>query len=620
MSAEHVAGYDDVPDHVLFGGDDDFDDDPPPGDDGDDAGPETSHNDAPEETTPARKSAATRLVELAHEIYELHVDTDGTPHAVEQAGPNLALPFRAGRLGLRTQLSAAYLSSEGRVGPAAALADALTALEGEAALSAPAPTGLRLAANGDGIVLDLGEGEGRAVSIRPGGWSIVRESPVTFRRTALTSPLPDPVAGGSIDDLRELVNVSDASWPHLVGWLVAAFLPSIPHPVLSLHGEMGTAKTTTAATLVSLVDPSPAPLRTSPRDVDAWAIAAAGSWVVGLDNISGISGWLSDALCRAVTGDGIVRRQLYTDGDLIVIAYRRCVILTAIDAGAMRGDLADRLVRVGLERIAPSDRATDAEVAARLEEARPRILGALLDIVAQVLHVLPDVHLDTLPRMADYAKVLAAVDQVTGLDCLDRYLALGSELMADVVDDDPVAVAVRTLVERRGGHWSGTAGDLYDLITPDRPRKGWPSNPRSMAATVKAASTALRSVGIEVKSERTATARTITCEMVRKRSSSSSSPSRQDADQREHPESGGDDRARPDDDSDDAPSSGDDGGTPIVTDECPGQTPLQGSDDDSDDAKQTISHGTASPTCVTCGEPCRLGYQVHPTCDLPEES
>lgn len=56
--------------------------------------------------------------------------------------------------------------------------------------------------------------------------------------------------------------------------------------------------------------PSPVPLRQSPRDADSWVTAAAGSWVVALDNLSAIPPWLSDSLCRAATGDGNVKRAL----------------------------------------------------------------------------------------------------------------------------------------------------------------------------------------------------------------------------------------------------------------------------------------------------------------------
>jgi hypothetical protein len=68
-----------------------------------------------------------------------------------------------------------------------------------------------------------------------------------------------------------------------------------------------------------------------------WVTAASGAWVIALDNLSHVTDWLSDSLCRAVTGDANVRRALYTDNDTHVIAFKRCLILNGIDLGAVRG-------------------------------------------------------------------------------------------------------------------------------------------------------------------------------------------------------------------------------------------------------------------------------------------
>ena len=58
-----------------------------------------------------------------------------------------------------------------------------------------------------------------------------------------------------------------------------------------------------------------------------------------LDNVSDIQPWLHDAICRAVTGDGLLRRQLYTDSDVSVLAFRRVVALTSIDPGRLAATL-----------------------------------------------------------------------------------------------------------------------------------------------------------------------------------------------------------------------------------------------------------------------------------------
>lgn len=135
-----------------------------------------------------------------------------------------------------------------------------------------------------------------------------------------------------------------------------------------------------------------------------------GSWVVGLDNVSGVPDWLSDALCRAVTGDGLVRRRLYSDAHLSVLAYRRVVLLTSIDPGITRGDLLDRLLPVTCHPFPPERRLTDEEIDAAFAAAHPHLLGGLLTLTAAVLDRLPHLRLPALPRMADFARILAAVD------------------------------------------------------------------------------------------------------------------------------------------------------------------------------------------------------------------
>jgi hypothetical protein len=269
---------------------------------------------------PDGASTATELVALATDRYELAMSATGEPFAVarEGHGPYLARMLRGGQASLRAELAAGYARKTGRVPASSALADALNVLEGIAMDRPPVPLALRVARHDTGLVLDLGGPSGRVVVLGPGGWEVAERSPVLFRRSKLTGILPQPQRGGRLEALRELglVNLSEQTWPLAVAWLVAALVPDIAHPIPLLVGEQGTGKqgtgkSTTARLLSRLVDPSPAELRSAPRDLEQWAVAAAGSWLVVLDNISGIPDWLSDALCRAVTGDGMVRRRLY---------------------------------------------------------------------------------------------------------------------------------------------------------------------------------------------------------------------------------------------------------------------------------------------------------------------
>jgi hypothetical protein len=431
---------------------------------------------------------------MALERYDFGVSLDGAPFALPKTGPKIARPFRGGRTGLRAELAAMFSAEKGTVPSASALADALTALEGEAMAAEPQPLATRVAEHDNRLYLDLGRPDGHVVRIGAGGWRIVDESPVLFKRTALTSGLPDPLSrGGSFDPLRARLNVGEQDWPLVVAWLLAALMADMPHPVLSLIGEQGTGKSTATELLVNIVDPSPAPLRSAPRDVEQWSVTANASWVVGLDNISGLQPWLSDVLCRAVTGDGMVRRLLYSDGDVSVLAFRRCIVTNGIDLGAVRGDLADRMLTVELQRITSTMRRTAADVSITDLE-RAQVLGALLDLGVEVLALLPGIQLLEMPRMADFSRVVAATDKVLGTDGLKRYAAQAADLASAVVDADPFASAVNTfLTGLESGSWTGTGGALLEMLVQPEPRpRQWPSDSQRANAALRRVAPALR--------------------------------------------------------------------------------------------------------------------------------
>jgi len=448
---------------------------------------------------PEGPSAATKLTRIAQDRYTFGVSTTGEPYALPLDGPRIVKMLR-GTGSLRAELAAAFLSDNSTPPPQQALADALMALEG-LALAAPSKAlALRVGESHGALWLDLGDDTGELVRIAPEGWSIVSEAPVLHRRTALTGALPRPAIDGDLAALWSLLNIASADRPVLVAFLVTTLMPNMPHPILLLTGEQGTGKSTAAKIIASVVDASPVQLRKPPRDLDSWTTAAVGSHVVAVDNLSALPDWLSDALCRASTGDGDVRRRLYTDGDLHVISFRRVVILNGIDLGAVRDDLADRLVTVDLHRIEETERAKDDDLTQRWQAAAPLILGGLLDLTARVLDILPTVHLERSPRMADFAHVLAAVDQIEGTDGMARYRALAGELASDAVTSDPVLVALTSTISTP---WEGVALDLLTAVTASlgdsRPPKGWPSGARALTTLLKRRAPSLRRLGWTVE-------------------------------------------------------------------------------------------------------------------------
>src|SRR5262245_64966627 len=104
-------------------------------------------------------------------------------------------------------------------------------------------------------------------------------------------------------------------------------------------GEQGSAKSTFATILRSLVDPNTAPLRSFPREDRDLFIAASNGWIVGYDNVSRVPPWLSDALCRLATGGGFSTRKLYTDDEEQLFNAQRPTILNGIEDFIDRPDL-----------------------------------------------------------------------------------------------------------------------------------------------------------------------------------------------------------------------------------------------------------------------------------------
>jgi hypothetical protein len=437
------------------------------------------------------------LAAIAEDWFTFHQSTEGALFGLPTDEPRIARPLRGTR-SVRSEVAAEYLRRYGRPPSTNALGDMLGALEGRCSAADPRPVYLRLAEHDGVLYLDLGRRDGQGVRVDASGWKLMTDYPVTFRRTALTGELPVPTEGGDLAELRGLLNVTEDAWPLVVSWLVASLFPGIPHPILALQGEQGTGKSSAARCLVSTVDPSPAPLRTQPRDLAEWGTVASGSWVVAIDNLSSITDWFSDALCRAVTGDGIVRRALYTDNDLAVMSFRRCVVMTSIDPGALAGDVADRLLVVELERIPEDRRRLDADLAAAWTAVHPRVFGALLDLVSKVQATLPSVTLDLLPRMADFALIVKAVDQLLGTNGLKTYTSQRGSLAAEVVDSDPYASALRKWLDGVG-EWTGAPVELVDKVPePDpKPRK-WPRTAKAVGVALRRLAPAFRHLGYTI--------------------------------------------------------------------------------------------------------------------------
>ncbi len=132
-------------------------------------------------------------------------------------------------------------------------------------------------------------------------------------------------------------------------------------------------------------------------------IAASNSWCIGLDNVSRIPAWLSDALCRLSTGGGFGTRTLYQNDEETIFDAKRPIILNGIEEIAVRGDLLDRAIVLYLPSISKQQRRPERDFWQDFDRSSQWILGAVLDAVVTALRGIDEISLGELPRMADFA-------------------------------------------------------------------------------------------------------------------------------------------------------------------------------------------------------------------------
>ena len=394
-----------------------------------------------------RVSAGDELIRWTMECVELYRDGEETFADIQVDGHRETLAIRS--KGFRQWLRRLCWKRTGQAASKEALSRAVENLDAQAEQAEKRKVNLRVASHDEKLYIDLGDDTRRVVEIDLEGWRALEEPPpVRFRWTSNSRALPVPARGDAekgIDALSDFLNVEKDDFVLCVAWLLAALRDTGPYPLLVLSGEQGSAKSTAARLLRSLVDPARPPTRGMPQNERDLAIAAKWRHVLIFDNLSGMPTWLSNALCRIATGAGFGTRTLYSDDDETVFEGSRPVILTGIENPAIRGDLADRSLVIRLKPIAEKERRTETEVEEEFEKVRPLIFGALLEGLSEGLRRHGSVKPERLPRMADFCEWAAACEGAywpagTFMEAYDEAQASATE---DVLEESPIVPALR---------------------------------------------------------------------------------------------------------------------------------------------------------------------------------
>jgi hypothetical protein len=190
----------------------------------------------------------------------------------------------------------------------------------------------------------------------------------------------------------------------------------------------------------------------------------------------------------------------------ISLAVKRPVILNGIEDVATRPDLAERALQIELETIEDRRRISEKELWQKFESARPLIFSALLDGLVCALRELPNITLESMPRMADPALWATAGEPAFGWNRGTFMAAYSQNLQEGAVasvEALPVGVAIRQLLDGENGEWSGEPAQLLDTLNKSaseeqKRARNWPKNARALSVSLRRLAPALRRTGVKM--------------------------------------------------------------------------------------------------------------------------
>jgi hypothetical protein len=351
----------------------------------------------------------------------------------------------------------------------------------------------------DNIYYDLTTLDWKGVSIGKEGWQVVYLPPV-FRRYSHQGAQVMPVKGCSPKRFLEFCNINTDDYCLFMTVLASFFIPDIPHVIPVQIGEQGTGKSNNSRLIKSLCDPSKVMLISSPKDLEQAQMIADKHWINTFDNLSRISEWFSDFLCRAVTGEGDMKRSLYTNDDVFIRTYRRCFVLNGIGNSVCRPDLLDRSIIFDIPPL--KETRPEKQISDEWKTSLPGILGGFFTAISKAMAIVGKVTGHEKFRMSDFAMWGAALAEALGYsqdEFFRKYRESVEHKWEDTAEESPIVQKLAYLVESNGGQWCGSATTLLEYIKPETGfDKRIPDNPKALSSELMRIAPVMRSIGIDI--------------------------------------------------------------------------------------------------------------------------
>jgi hypothetical protein len=349
------------------------------------------------------------------------------------------------------------------------------------------------------IYYDLTTQDWRGVKINKEGWEVVSLPPI-FRRYQHQAEQVVPVKNGDPLAILKFCNISPDDHCLFMVAIASFFIPNIPHIILSQNGEQGSGKSNNSRKIKGLGDPSRVMLISTPKDLEQAQMTAEKHWINTFDNISKILEWFSDFLCRGVTGEGDMKRSLYTNDDEFIRSYRRCFVLNGIGASMWRADLLDRAVIFDIPVLKKTRPEKDME--AEWKEVLPGMLGGFFTAISKAMNTVSQIRGHDKFRMSDFAQWGGALAEALGYsqdEFFKKYQESVDRKWQETAEDSVFGKKISELLEAHGGYWTGSTAELLTEINPDdEDTKGIPKTAKWLSTELVRIAPVMRNVGIDI--------------------------------------------------------------------------------------------------------------------------
>lgn len=350
---------------------------------------------------------------------ELFRDQRNQPCAVLKDDPNREV-FYIGTKPFKQLLEGLFYDEYGKIPSKSALADGVRLSELLSSRQKTRDTVWQRFAYVNGAVyIDMHDGNGSVIEVNEDGYSIKQASQagVYFRRDIMGETLSMPIPGGDYLSMFASMNLKHRHDLILVAtWPIVAAIQGIPKPPLMLYGPAGSTKSTMALMLKNLIAPDAQEgLKIKNNDAEIAQIIDRHDMPF-FDNVTSAPQTIADLFCMTVTGGNFIKRKLFTDSDEVVYNLQKPIITTSLDIWTNAADLLDRCLFVELASVAQTSRRDRTSLLAEYNDKQGIYLDGFLKVLAKTLKKYKTIHLDHLPRMADYYKWAYAASLSLGFD------------------------------------------------------------------------------------------------------------------------------------------------------------------------------------------------------------